>query len=77
MDLLTLLHIQLLYIPEYMEIYCTFSQSPLFLDLLTGNEKQFRVHILLISACCLLARMSKQAGKSMMDSTLHRCFSMS
>lgn len=61
MDLLTLLHIQLFYIPEDMEIYCTFSPSPLFLDLLTGNEKRFRMHILLILTCCLLARASKQA----------------
>lgn len=77
MDLLTLLHIQLLYIPEDMEIYCTFSQSPLFLDLLPGKEKQFRVRVLLISTCCLLARASKQAGKSIMDFILRRCFSMS
>lgn len=71
MDLLTLLHIQLLYIPVDMEIYCTFSQSPLFLDLLTGNEKQFRVQILLISACCLLARMQKHDGFHFAQVLLH------
>jgi len=39
MDLLTLLHIQLLYMPEDMETYCIFSQSSLLLGLLTGNEQ--------------------------------------
>lgn len=74
MDLLTLLHTQLLCMPEDVEMYCIFSQSSLLLGLLTGNEQQFRLQILLISACGLLARASRQmhAGYRFPQVLLHK-----
>lgn len=58
---------------EDMKMYCIVSKSSLLLGLLTGNEQWFRLQILLISACCLLARASMQmhAGCHFQQVLLH------
>lgn len=74
MHLLTLLHIQLLYTPEDMEMYFNFSESSLLWGLLTGNEQQFRLRILPVSSCCLLSRANSQmhAGYHFPQVLLHK-----